>query len=80
MPDITMCQTKKECPQKELCYRYIAKPDSQQWYFTPDPDPDGGSCEYFMPVPDKILSSKEEIIAIAEWFHKEHGNANSKKT
>lgn len=78
MVDFTMCQ-QKDCPQKKLCYRYIAKPDSQQWYFTPDPDPDGGSCEYFMAIPEKILSSKEEIMAIAKWFHEVYNNEKNKK-
>lgn len=26
MPDITMCMS-KDCPKKNECYRYIAKPD-----------------------------------------------------
>ena len=32
MPDITMCRT-RDCPKKECCYRYKAKPDEvwQSW-------------------------------------------------
>lgn len=36
MPDITMCNN-KECPKKEVCYRYMAKPSEyRQAYATFD--------------------------------------------
>ena len=45
MPDITMC-TGKDCPIKEKCYRYTAKPDEfrQSYFDAPYKDE---NCEYF---------------------------------
>jgi hypothetical protein len=36
MPDITMCKGKK-CPLKNECYRYTAKPNSEQYYYDSPP-------------------------------------------
>jgi len=46
MPDITMCPG-TNCPHKEKCYRFMAKP-SEYWqsYFTEPPIKDG-KCEYY---------------------------------
>lgn len=44
MPDITMC-TGEGCKLKETCYRYKAKPDQYQYYFT-KPPVKNGNCEY----------------------------------
>lgn len=46
MPDITLCLG-KECPLKEKCYRYHAKPSLLQSYFN-DPPFDEKGCEYFI--------------------------------
>lgn len=45
MADITMCQG-KECPLKDKCYRYKAKPDEYQSYFGEPPFKDG-KCDHF---------------------------------
>lgn len=45
MPDISMC-TGKECPIKNTCYRYIARPSEyRQSYFMSPPYKPDGSCE-----------------------------------
>lgn len=45
MPDITMCQN-KECPQKEKCLRFMAKPSAKQ-AFCNFPHKD---CDYFLEI------------------------------
>jgi len=45
MPDITMCSG-KDCPYKENCYRFTAKPCEYQSYFSTPPIKDG-KCDYF---------------------------------
>jgi len=48
MPDICMCSG-EECPIKDSCYRFTAKPDEiAQSYFTGVPW-EGKECKYFMP-------------------------------
>lgn len=46
MPDISMCEN-QECPLKEKCYRYTAKPSpvlQAYGYFKPDEE---GKCYYY---------------------------------
>lgn len=47
MPDMKMCQN-KECPLKNICYRFLAIPDKRgQDYF--DSSPSGGEdCEHYL--------------------------------
>ena len=46
MPDITMCEG-GDCPAKEKCYRYRAKPNEfRQSYFVHPPYKDG-KCDHF---------------------------------
>lgn len=46
MPDITLCKG-TDCPQKEKCYRYTAKPNEyRQAYFINPPIKDG-KCEMY---------------------------------
>ena len=45
MPDISMCSG-FECPLRETCYRYTAKPDERQSWFGKPPVKDG-KCEYY---------------------------------
>lgn len=48
MPDITMCLD-TECPQKERCYRFTAKPTPyRQSYFMFSPK-SMDVCQYFTP-------------------------------
>jgi len=47
MPDCTLCEG-GECPLKEQCYLYRAKPSEyRQSYFAEVPYKDG-TCEYFI--------------------------------
>lgn len=48
MPDIAMCKG-DDCPLKEKCYRYLAKPDHYQSYFMIPPYKDG-KCDHFWEV------------------------------
>ena len=48
MPDIAMC-TKRDCPNSQRCYRFMATPSQRQSYLVPTPLPDG-SCTDFIPV------------------------------
>lgn len=32
MPDMAMCQATNNCPKKNKCYRYMAKPDGRCTY------------------------------------------------
>ena len=46
MPDITLCGG-TNCPHKEKCYRYTAKPSEfRQSYFAEPPIKDG-KCDYY---------------------------------
>jgi len=44
-PDITMCKG-TDCPVKESCYRYIAKPNDYQSWFTEPPIKDN-KCDMY---------------------------------
>ena len=44
-PDITMCPG-TNCPHKEKCYRFTAKPGDYQSYFMESPIKEG-KCDYF---------------------------------
>ena len=44
-PDITLCMG-TNCPYKEKCYRFIAKPGEYQSYFMESPIKEG-KCDYF---------------------------------
>jgi hypothetical protein len=48
MPDITMC-TGGDCQKKETCYRFTAKPEQWQAYFSGTPR-DGEQCGYYWPT------------------------------
>ncbi len=46
--DGTMCRG-YDCPVKETCLRYTAKPsEHQEWLLLP-PIPDGEDCDFFIP-------------------------------
>ncbi len=51
MPDISMC-VGNDCPLKETCYRYKAKPCEYQTYFMNPPYEDG-KCEYYWKMESK---------------------------
>lgn len=57
MPDIAMC-TRRECPRRVSCYRYVANPSPhRQTYFSPEPE----SCTEHMLVVegDRTLPSTD---------------------
>jgi hypothetical protein len=60
MPDITMC-VGLNCPLKETCYRFKAKPNNWQPYFVHTPfvvtkaeDVETHTCEYKIEVKDGV--------------------------
>lgn len=46
MPDISMCWG-KDCPLKEECYRYLAKPSERQAYLCTPPYNAVEGCQLF---------------------------------
>ena len=68
MPDIAMC-TRRDCPRRASCYRYLAYPDSAwQTYFSPDPE----TCTRHMAVlaEDPVRSVLEvdtELLKLSGW-------------
>lgn len=52
MPDITMCRSDK-CYQRHECYRYLARPDGWQSFFSGDTVDKDGTCKYFMPIAEE---------------------------
>lgn len=58
MPDIAMCWG-DNCPIKETCYRFTAKPSKwRQSFLAESPIKEDNTCEYFMEIWDK---SKERM-------------------
>jgi hypothetical protein len=61
MPDITMCPG-TNCPYKETCYRYTAKPDEYwQSYFMEAPIKDGKCDMYWGDNAEMIFKQLKEI-------------------
>jgi hypothetical protein len=61
MPDISMCPG-TNCPQKETCYRYTAKPSDWQSYFSVPPIKDG-KCEYYWgDNSERIFNQLKDIV------------------
>ena len=46
MPDITKCRD-EQCPAKDHCYRYTAKPSFYQSYFFGTPRKEDGTCTHY---------------------------------
>ena len=66
MPDITMCHG-ENCPLKEKCYRYTAKPNRYFQSFFQEPPYQEGKCVFFEDNEDNEDKAKiEEAIQIAE--------------
>lgn len=73
MPDITMC-TDNECPVKETCYRFKAKPLEYQTYFLSSPRLDEreseskgiveGSCSYYWKIVETDTWSEVDEMTI----------------
>lgn len=58
MPDISMCAN-KDCPLKENCYRFTAKPSEYQSYVEFQIDDESGECSGFW---DNFGYKKEEDV------------------
>ena len=59
MPDISMCFG-KQCPFMFNCYRFLAKPDTYQSYFTEPPyDKVTNRCEFYWPHEENKNSKKD---------------------
>ena len=60
-PDITMCPG-TNCPHKETCYRYTAKPSEYQSYFIEAPVKDGKCDMYWGKTAESVWKQLNEII------------------
>lgn len=62
MADITMCSG-TDCPQKESCYRFTAKPSEyRQSYFMEAPIKDGKCDMYWGENAESIWNQLKEIV------------------
>ena len=62
MSDITMCLG-TDCPYKETCYRYTAKPNEYwQCYFTEPPIKDGQCDMYWGENAEAIFNYLKDIV------------------
>jgi len=62
MPDITMCPG-TNCPHKENCYRYTAKPSEYaQSYFMEAPIKDGRCDHYWGENAESIWNQLNDIV------------------
>lgn len=49
-PDISMCSG-QECPKKDTCFRYLAKPSEfRQSYFMGPPVKEDGTCNHYWKI------------------------------
>jgi len=64
VPDFSMCN-QHNCPRSKKCYRFMAIPNLNQWYFMPPLD--GGACEDFMPIPEKLTNAQIIENYIKSW-------------
>lgn len=79
MPDITMCRG-GDCPLKNSCYRFLAKPSELQSYTTP-PFKDG-KCEIYWENDPKKIEQNSETKMNEKTFYMvflENGGAPSYK-
>jgi hypothetical protein len=62
MPDITMCPG-HDCPLKEKCYRYTAKPcEFRQSYFMSPPYKDGKCDHYWEETQESVYNQLKSIV------------------
>ena len=50
------------CPHKEKCYRYTAKPSEYQYYFIKPPIKDGKCEMYWGPNAESVYTQLKEIL------------------
>lgn len=60
-PDITMC-VGTNCPHKQKCYRYTAKPSDYQSYFVKPPIKDGKCDMYWGENAQSVYNQLKEIL------------------
>jgi hypothetical protein len=60
MADIDMCPG-TDCPYKETCYRYTAKPNDYQWRFSNAPIKDGKCDMYWGDNAEMIFKQLKDI-------------------
>jgi hypothetical protein len=60
MPDITMCPG-TNCPYKESCYRFTAKPNEYQSYFIEPPFKDDDCKMYWGDNAEMIFKQLKDI-------------------
>ena len=60
-PDITMCMG-TNCPDKQKCYRYTAKPSDYQSYFINPPIKDGKCEMYWGENAQSVYNQLKEIL------------------
>ena len=61
MVDIAMCN-RRDCPQKDTCFRYLAFPDEMQSYIVIDKPILDGDCEYYW-----RCRNKKELKLMNKW-------------
>jgi hypothetical protein len=61
MPDLDMCPG-TDCPQKETCYRFTAKPSDWQSYFTVPPLKNGQCDMYWGVNAQAIFDQVKNIV------------------
>jgi hypothetical protein len=61
MPDITMCMG-TNCPYKEGCYRFTAKPGDYQSYFMTPPFTKDGCEMYWGDAQSQIWNQLQDIV------------------
>jgi len=61
MPDITMCPG-TNCPHKESCYRFTAKPSDYQAYFIEPPIKFGKCYAYWGVDAQNVWDQLEDIV------------------
>ncbi len=61
MPDITMCPG-TNCPYKETCYRYTAKPSDYQSSFMEAPIKEGKCDVYWGDNAEAIFNQLKDIV------------------
>ena len=61
MPDIAKCPG-TDCPQKETCYRYTAKPSDWQSYFSVPPIKDGKCEMYWGDQAEAVFNQLKDIV------------------
>ena len=72
MADITMCEG-TNCPKKETCYRFTAKPDEDRQSYFMTPPNNGDSCDQFWDTaPKKVFTGIAYFDELLGGFRRGH--------